>query len=65
VYELYTSPKTYYARQEKDKLIMTYTKQIRETPVLLKKSTRKSKELVITLDSAIKQDAMRMAGLIK
>jgi hypothetical protein len=65
VYELYTSPKTYYARQEKNKLIMAYTKQIRETPLLLKKANRKSKELVITLDSAIKQDAMRMAGLIK
>jgi hypothetical protein len=65
VYELYTSPKTYYARQERNKQIQTYAKQIREIPGLLKKSTQKSNELQIPLDSAIKLDAMKMAGVMK
>jgi hypothetical protein len=62
-YELYTSPKTFHARQERNKLIRTYAKQIREVPALLKKATRKSNDLLIPLDSAITLDAMRMAGL--
>lgn len=62
-YELYTSPKTYYARNEKNKQIQTYAKQIREAPLLLKKATAKSYNLQITLDSAIRIDAMKMAGL--
>ncbi|MDP3557795.1 MAG: hypothetical protein Q8T03_10505 [Bacteroidota bacterium] len=57
-YELYTSPKTYYARAEKNKQIQVYAKQVRETPALLKKSTQKSNDLQIPLDSAIKLDAM-------
>jgi hypothetical protein len=65
VYEMYTSPKTYYERYERNKQIQTYAKQIREIPCLLKKSTQKSKNLQITLDSAIKIDAARMAGLSK
>ena len=65
VYEMYTSPQTYYARQEKNKQIQTYAKQIREIPGLLKKSTQKSTDLQIPLDSAIKLDAMKMAGLVK
>jgi hypothetical protein len=65
VYELYTSPKTYYERYEKNKQIQVYAKQIREIPGLLKKSTQKSKNLQISLDSAIKSDAMKMAGLVK
>jgi len=65
VYELYTSPKTYYARNERNKQIQVYAKQIRDTPGLLKKSTLKSKEQSITLDSAIRYDAMKMAGLVK
>ncbi|MES2679776.1 MAG: hypothetical protein V4635_07830 [Bacteroidota bacterium] len=64
-YELYTSPKTYYARNERKKQVQAYAKQIRQAPGLLKKSTQKSKDLNITLDSAIKSDAMRMAGFIK
>jgi hypothetical protein len=64
-YELYTSPKTFYARAERNKTIQTYAKQIRETPALLKKSTIKSTDLQIPLDSAIRMDAMRMAGLMK
>jgi hypothetical protein len=64
-YELYTSPKTFYAKQERRQQIQTYAKQIRQTPNLLKKSTKKSREINITLDSAIKADAMKMAGLIK
>lgn len=64
-YELYTSPKTYYARNEKNKLVKSYIKQIRDAPLLLKKSTLKSKDLQITLDSAIRIDAMKMSGLIK
>lgn len=64
-YEMYTSPKTYYARNEKNKLIQSYAKQVRESPVLLKKSTLRSEDLQIPLDSAIKFDAMKLAGLIK
>jgi hypothetical protein len=64
-YELYTSPKTYLARAEKNKQIQIYAKQVRETPALLKKSTQKSSYLQIPLDSAIKLDAMKMAGLMK
>lgn len=62
-YELYTSPSTYYARAERERNIRTYQKQIRETPVLLKKSTRRSEDQQIPLDSAIKLDAMKMAGI--
>jgi len=64
-YELYTSPKTYYARNELNKQIQAYAKQVRETPTLLKKSTQKSNDLQIPLDSAIRLDAVKMAGLIK
>jgi len=64
-YELYTSPKTYYTRNELNKQIQAYAKQVRETPTLLKKSTQKSNDLQIPLDSAIRLDAMKMAGLIK
>lgn len=65
VYELYTSPKTFYERQERNKQIQTYAKQIRDIPGLLKKSTQKSNDLQIPLDSAIRLDAMKMAGLSK
>ncbi len=64
-YELYTSPKTYYARKQKEDQIQNFAKQIRETPLLLKKSTQKSNDEQIPLDSAIKVDAMKMAGMIK
>ncbi len=64
-YELYTSPKTFYARIERNRQIQTYAKQIREAPALLKKATLKSKEQGITLDSAIKSDAMRLSGFIR
>lgn len=64
-YELYTSPKTYYPRAEKNKQIQVYAKQIRDAPVLLKKATQKSNDLQIPLDSAIKLDAMKMGGLVK
>lgn len=64
-YELYTSPKTYYARSERNKQIQTYAKQIREAPLLLKKATLKSNTLQIPLDSAIKLEAMKMAGFVK
>ena len=63
VYEMYTSPQTYYARYERNKQIQSYAKQIRETPLLLKKSTSLSDERNITLDSAIRYDAAKMAGL--
>lgn len=62
-YELYTDPKKYYARVEKNKSIKEFEKQIREKPVLLKKSTKKSQDLQIPLDSAIKLDAMKLAGI--
>ncbi len=64
-YELYTSPKSFYVRNERHKTIQTFAKQIREVPALLKKSTLKSNNLQISLDSAIKLDAMKMAGLMK
>lgn len=64
-YELYTNPTSYYARVERHKTIKQYAKQIREKPVLLKKATKKSEELQIPLDSAIKLDAMKLAGLSK
>lgn len=63
VYELYTNPKQYYARIEKNKIIKGFEKQIREKPLLLKKSTKNSKDLQIPLDSAIKLDAMKLAGI--
>lgn len=64
-YELYTSPATYHARNEKNRQIQQYAKQIRNSPVLLKKSTSRSRELQVPLDSAIRLDAMKMAGFIK
>lgn len=62
-YQLYTNPVQYRIRSERNKQIQVYAKQIRETPVLLKKSTASSNNLQITLDSAIKLDAMKMAGI--
>jgi hypothetical protein len=62
-YEMYTSPNTFYARVAKSNNIKQFEKQIREKPVLLKKSTKKSQDLQIPLDSAIKLDAMKLAGV--
>lgn len=62
-YEMYTSPVTYWARMEKNKRIQSYAKQIRNQPGLLKKSTQKAADLQIPLDSAIKLDAMKLAGV--
>jgi hypothetical protein len=64
-YELYTSPKTYYARSETNKQIQVFAKQIRDAPGLLKKATKKSNDFRIPLDSAIRLDAMKMAGFLK
>jgi hypothetical protein len=64
-YEMYTSPQTYWPRVEKERNIQTFAKQIRNQPGLLKKATQKSADLQIPLDSAIRLDAMRMAGMIK
>jgi hypothetical protein len=64
-YELYTSPATYHEKNVRHQQIQTFAKQIRETPGLLKKATLRSKENSITLDSAIRYDAMKFAGLIK
>jgi hypothetical protein len=64
-YEMYTSPGIYSARMEKEKQVQYYAKEIRQSPVLLKKSTVKSTELGISLDSSIRYDAARMAGLVK
>jgi hypothetical protein len=63
-YELYTNPKKYYERVEKTKTLKEFEKQIREKPVLLKKTTKKSFDLQIPLDSAIKLDAMKLGGLL-
>jgi hypothetical protein len=62
-YELYTNPNAYYQKNEKNKTIRQFQKQIRETPNMLKKSTKKSQDLQIPLDSAIKLDAMKLAGV--
>lgn len=64
-YELYTSPKTYTERKTRESQIQTFAKQIRETPVLLKKATISSAENRITLDSAIRTNAMKLAGFIR
>lgn len=64
-YELYTSPKTFYEKQEKNKQIQSFAKQIRDAPILLKKATEKSFQYKISIDSAIKLDAMKMSGYIK
>lgn len=64
-YELYTSPSSYYVRTANNKQIQQFAKEIRESPVLLKKATGHSEALQISLDSAIRLDAMKMAGLIK
>ena len=62
-YEMYTSPQTYYPRIERSRTLKGFEKQIREKPVLLKKATKLSKDLEIPLDSAIKLDAMKLAGI--
>jgi len=64
-YELYTSPSSYASRTANNKQIQQFAKEIRESPVLLKKATVASQNLQIALDSAIRLDAMKMAGLIK
>jgi hypothetical protein len=64
-YEMYTSPQTYWPRVEKERNIQTFAKQIRNQPGLLKKSTQRSTDLQIPLDSAIRLDAMKMAGMIR
>jgi hypothetical protein len=63
VYEMYTHPKEFEARRAQNKQVQSYAKQIRENPALLKKTTKKSNDLQIPLDSAIKLDARRMAGI--
>jgi len=64
-YELYVNPISFYKRVETRNQIQTFAKQIRETPVLLKKVTQKSKVQQISLDSAIKSEAMKMAGMLQ
>ena len=49
--------------KEYNNAIQTYAKQIRNQPGLLKKATQKSNELQISLDSAIRLDAMKMSGV--
>jgi hypothetical protein len=64
VYEMYTDPAKFAARSERNRQINTYAKQIRESPILLKQSTKLSDDLQIPLDSAIRLDAMKRAGLL-
>jgi hypothetical protein len=64
-YEMYTSPKTFYERDKLNRQIQFFAKDIRNNPLFLKRSTTRSKEQRITLDSAIRYDAMKMAGLVK
>lgn len=65
LYEMYTSPIRFAKRREQQRQIQSYAKQIRENPVLLKRSTKNSNNLQIPLDSAIRMDAMKMAGITK
>jgi hypothetical protein len=62
-YDMYTNPVAYNARMEKTRQLKQFEKQIREQPVMLKKATKKSFDLQIPLDSAIKLDAMKLAGI--
>lgn len=62
-YEMYTNPVAYKTRMEKTRNLKQFEKQIREQPVMLKKATKKSFDLQIPLDSAIKLDAMKLAGI--
>lgn len=64
LYEMYTAPQTFSQRMERHKQIQSFAKQIRETPYLLKKVTKDSKTLEIPLDSAIKREAKKMAGIV-
>lgn len=63
LYEMYTHPKEFEVRRVQNRQVQSYSKQIRENPTLLKKSTKKSNDLQIPLDSAIKMDARKMAGV--
>jgi hypothetical protein len=62
-YEMYTNPAAYTARMERTRQLKQFEKQIREQPMMLKKVTKKSSDLQIPLDSAIKLEAMKMAGI--
>jgi hypothetical protein len=62
-YEMYTDPKAYEQRAARNRQIQYFAKQIRESPALLKKVTRNSEEQQISLDSAIRLDAMNRAGI--
>lgn len=62
-YEMYTAPEAYAAKRARKKMLNTYAKQIRESPVLLRKATERSEQLGIPLDSAIVLDAMRLGGI--
>jgi hypothetical protein len=57
LYEMYTSPKTFEQRYAKYKQMQALAKEIRESPVLLKKATQESKDRGISLDSAIRREA--------
>lgn len=61
-YELYTDPKAFALRTAREKQINGFAKEIRESPVLLKKASARSEELQISLDSAIRLDASKLAG---
>lgn len=62
-YEMYTSPASYNARMEKTRYLKQFEKRIREQPAMLKKAIKKSFDLQIPLDSAIRLDAMKLAGI--
>ncbi|MBS1652438.1 MAG: hypothetical protein JSU07_10545 [Bacteroidetes bacterium] len=59
-YLLYTNPSAYKIKNEKHVALQSYAKQIRETPLMLKKATQLSNDHQITLDSAIKINATKM-----
>lgn len=59
VYEMYTNPSVFNAKWNKSKIIKGYEKEIRNTPMLLKKVTAYSIDKRIPLDSAIKIEALK------
>ena len=65
LYEMYTHPAQFAAKRAEQAQIQSYAKQIRENPAFLKRATKSSNQQQIPLDSAIRLDAMRMAGLLK
>ncbi|HQQ93272.1 MAG TPA: hypothetical protein PLQ93_01855 [Bacteroidia bacterium] len=63
-YDMYTTPQRFAADRERNRQIQVFAKEIRESPVLLKKVTLLSENMQLSLDSVIRLEAMKMAGLV-